>query len=215
MTLARWLGRRFGIPARRQHQLARAMQLTLLAVVAFGLGTLRLGLALTGALPLAVSLVPEYLRRDHDVPLDVGWSLWVTTAVLIHAVGSLGAYGWVGWYDQLAHVVSAALVAACGYAVTRAAAIESRGVYLPEPFLAVFVVLSVVALGVGWELMEYGTDLLAGAVGAKAVLVIRGVDDVALDLLANAIGAVVVGLWGARPIRRVAAALSRKFAERF
>lgn len=215
MTLAQRISDRLGVSTRRQRQISHFLQSVLAMITGYGLVTLQFGVALIGGIPFLVSLLPIYFRRDHDIPLDAGWSLWVTVAVVIHAFGALGAYDHAGWYDQVAHAISGALVAACGYVLGRAVALESDEIELSERFLTVFTVVVVLALGVIWELAEFGTEIIAQLVGGEAALVVRSVDDIALDLAFDAVGAIAIASWDARSrtLLPVAAAIAQRIRQ--
>lgn len=173
MSLAQQISRRWGISERHQRRFTQLLQLLLLGVACYGLVTIQLRVVLTSGIPLLVSLLPMYLRRNHGIPLDAGWMLWVTAAVAIHVFGTLVFYDRVEWYDQIAHALSGALVAACGFALVRAVDFASDDIELTEEFLSVFTVITVLAVGVGRELAESGTEIVAKYVGGDAALVVR------------------------------------------
>jgi len=62
-------------------------------------------------LPFLIALFPLYVRYRYDNQLSPTLSLWIVTAAFLHAVGMLGLYRTYGWYDQIAHGVSGAVVA--------------------------------------------------------------------------------------------------------
>lgn len=201
----------------RERLLARALQAVLLALAVYGTVTARYTVAVTGALTFCLTLVPGYLRKDYGVPLGPGVTAWITAAAVLHAVGYLGPYRTVGWYDQLTHTFSATVIAAGGYALVRAADVHSDSVDLPNEFAAAYVIVFVLALGVFWEVAEHFAEVVARAVGARSALVQYGLDDIVYDLTFNAAGAVVVAAWAelrgdeAEP---VAAAISRRLLGR-
>ena len=195
---------RLGISERRQRQATRGMQLALVAFTAVGVLTWNVAVTVNAAAALAVTHLPAVLERDYSIPMDAGLTLWITTAVFLHVLGTLGVPGVTDqfygpnppiWWDHLTHFLSSTVVAAAGYATVRALDEHHDGVAFPPKFTFVFVVLFVMALGVLWEILEYAAWTLGDAVGAS-VLTIYGVDDVTLDLAFNTVGAVVVAVWG-------------------
>lgn len=195
---------RLRISERRQRQATRGMQLALVGFVALGVLRASVGLVVNAGLALAVTYLPAILERDYSISMDAGLTLWITTAVFLHALGVVGVPGvtgtlygpsWPSWWDHLTHFLSSTVVAAAGYASVRALDEHHDDVVFPPKFTFVFVVLFVMALGVLWEIVEYVTWVAGSRVGAS-VLTIYGVDDVVLDLVFNAVGAVVVGSWG-------------------
>ena len=197
------------IPDGRKRQATRGLQLILAGLVVYGLVTVDVGLLVNATVGLAVTFVPALLRRDFSVPMDPGLTLWITFAVLLHAIGTLGPYRQIGWYDQVAHLVSAGVVAAVGYAAVRAVDIHDDRVEIPPRFMFVFILVFVMAFGVFWEILEFAIERTAELLGVGAPLTQFGVDDVVLDLLADAVGGLVIALWGTAYLSDFSRALAR------
>jgi len=176
--------------------LVRAMQAALAGVLLYGIWTFRLGMVANGALALGATFLPALLRREYGYSMDVGLVLWMTVAVFLHSVGSLGPYRWFQWYDEIAHTVSAMVIAGVGYASFRAFECHSDAVDVPEEFRAVFIVVFVLAAGVIWELLEFASGGLGTLTGARAPLVVRGIDDIVTDMMFNTVGGLLVAVWG-------------------
>ena len=185
-----------GLSERQERLVTRTMQLALGGLSAYGLVTLQLGMAANGGVALAVTLFPALLSREYDYAMAPALVLWVTVAVFLHSIGSLGPYRWFSWYDEIAHTVSASVIAGLGYASFRALERHSEDIEVPPAFRGVFIVVFVLAAGVVWELLEFGSGRLASALGADAPLVVMGIDDIVTDFLFNAVGAVLVALAG-------------------
>jgi hypothetical protein len=150
-----------------------------------------------GLLGFAATLLPAVLERTHGVSFSPPVVLWIAVAVLLHTVGMTGSYTAIWWWDHLTHTLSAALVASLGYAFARAVS-ERPGITLPRDFLFVYVLLFTIAAGVLWEVLEFVGRLLASRVGHQPLLIQYGLQDTVLDLLFDAVGAVIVGLLGQR-----------------
>jgi hypothetical protein len=169
----------------------RLLQAGIAAVLAFGLVTLHVGIVVNAALALAVTTLPAVLRRDHGVVLGPRITGWILVSLFLHSVGMAGLYGAVRWWDHLTHVVSAALVTGVAYALVRSADEHSEAVRFTTGFLLAFVFLTTVALGVAWELAEYGARELARATGMDPILVVYGIDDTLADLAFDMLGGVL------------------------
>lgn len=131
---------------------------------------------------VAILLLPAVLARVVDVDLRARQRGWVSLALAIHAFGALYAlYREVWWYDHLAHVTSAVVVAGACYAVAR-----SRG-WRRSVGTHVAVFGAVVLLGVAWELWELQVDYLS----------VYGPTDSVLDVTFDAVGWLL-----AVPVRR-------------
>jgi hypothetical protein len=170
----------------------RGLQLLLAAIAAGAVVAGNVSLFLNSAVPLGLTLMPALLRREYGYAMDASLVAWLTLAATVHGVGAAGLYTAFGWYDSAAHALSASLVAAAGYAVGRAVERHSRSVDFDRRFRATFVLLFVLAVGVGWEILEFASGGLAAVVGGEALLAQYGTADIVNDLVFNAVGAAVV-----------------------
>lgn len=179
----------------------------LLGIVLFGALTSRYSVVINASGALLVTVLPALIRREVGLRIDPGIVLWLTAAVVLHAVGILGPYRNVGWWDYLTHAFSASILAGIAYAVVRSIDRHSDRIHLPEPFLTAFLFLFVVALAVFWELLEFAATLASEALGTESPLIIFGVSDIITDLAFSAIGGLLVVLWGRGHFRTLAAKL--------
>ncbi|WP_312910294.1 hypothetical protein [Natronosalvus caseinilyticus] len=185
-----------GLPKRQCWQGVRLLQGGLALLVGYAVVTVDPALFVNAALPLALTFAPALVRRTSGHEMGAGLALWIAAAAFLHTVGAIGLYTAFGWFDQFTHTLSATLVAGLGYAVVDALERTESDVDFPTEFRFVFLVIFVLAFGVAWEILEFAAGGLASLVGGDAVLTQYGTDDIALDLLFNAVGAVLVGLWG-------------------
>ncbi|WP_265111663.1 hypothetical protein [Halosolutus halophilus] len=210
------------LPSRdRQRQLSYFMELSLVGMLFIGLDRGNGGIVVNTAVALAVTQLPPVLERDYGIPMDPRLTLWITTAVFLHAFGTVGIpgtatnlYGELWWWDHVTHALSASLVAAAGYATVRALDEHVEGVVLPQRFVAVFILLFVLAFGVLWEVLEFAIALAADALGTDAVLTQYGLADTMLDLVFDLIGGLVVALWGGAYLTDVSGAIRERFESR-
>lgn len=190
------LGDALGLSDAQERLLTRTLQAGLVGMVGYGLLTVRWSIALNGLFALAVTLLPAVVRREYGYAMDPGLVLWITVAVVLNALGLIGLYSQYQWYDEITHTVSATIIAGLGYAAFRALEAHSDEIDVPPAFRAVFVVVFVLAAAVVWELLEFGSELLGDVVGGIAPLTVYGIDDIVTDMIFNAVGAVLVALWG-------------------
>lgn len=184
---------------RREQFLIQLLQFGLLIISAYGIYRGNVSVAVNGLVALGVTFVPALLKRDAGISMDTGYVLWISVAVFLHAVGLLGPYQNLPWYDSVTHALSASIVAGAGYAVVKAIDRNSERTTLPPELQFAFILIFVMAFGVLWEIIEFGAELLASVVGAK-VLVQYGLDDIIHDLVFNQVGAILVAGWdAARP----------------
>lgn len=184
----------------RERWLVRLLQVGLLVISALGLYRGETGVVVNGLVSLGVTLVPAYLRRDTSISLNASHVLLLSIAVFVHSVGALGFYRSVPWYDSVAHALSASIVAGAGYATVKAVDRNSERTNLPAELQFAFILIFVMAFGVFWEILEFGTGLASELFGGEAVLAQYGLDDIVYDLVFNQVGAVIVAGWdAARP----------------
>lgn len=179
-----WLGRAARL-------LTYVLQVGLVAVLAYALGTGNSRLLANTVPTLAVAAFPLYVRFRYDRSLHPVLALWIVLAAFLHAAGIMGPYRTFGWYDQIAHGVSGALVAGVGYALVKAIETEYDDVVIPENLRFLFIVVFTVSFGVLWEVAEFTLGKLAGGTG-KAALIQFGLDDVVWDLVLDLLGALLV-----------------------
>ncbi|MFB6104503.1 MAG: hypothetical protein ABEJ57_05380 [Halobacteriaceae archaeon] len=203
-----------GISTRRQRQATRGMQVALVGFLVVGLVRKDPGIVVNTGVALAVTELPAVLNRDLRISMDPALVLWLTTAVFLHAVGTLGPYQTVWWWDHLTHAVSSSIVAGAGYATTRAVEVHNENIVLPPRFLFAFLVVLVLAFGVGWEVLEFGLAAVATGLGSDAVLTQYGLDDSMLDLVFDAAGGLVVAAWGTAYLSGMVTTLAERMASR-
>jgi hypothetical protein len=209
---------RLGLSVHRQRQLSRAMQVTLVGRAFVGVYDGNAGIALNAAIGLGVTHLPAVLERDYNIPMDPALTLWITAAVFLHALGTAGLpgdtvnlYRSVPWWDHLTHTLSSSVVAAVGYATTRAIELHSDGVSLPGRFMFVFILLFVLAFGVFWEVIEFGVAGLASLTGTRSVLTQYGLEDTMMDLFFDTLGGLVVAVWGTAHLTDLADVIAERF----
>jgi hypothetical protein len=213
---------RVGVDERRQRQLARAMEFVLVGLLFIALEQRNVGGVVTAAVALGVTKLPAVLRSDYSLELDAGLTLWLTSAVFLHTVGVVGVPGIEGvpyrsvpGYDHVTHALSASVVAGVGYATVRAFDAHSEEVHLPHRFTFVFVLLFVLAFGVGWEILEFTIGEVTGALGiAVSGATQHGLEDTMMDLVFDAVGGVIVAAWGHAHLADVVGELQRRLETR-
>ncbi|VUT23567.1 MAG: hypothetical protein MASP_00043 [Candidatus Methanolliviera sp. GoM_asphalt] len=139
-----------------------------------------------------MTLTPLILKRRFDITLPWELSLLIVLALYLHVGGSIR--GWYllfyPFYDKFAHLISSVLVAILGLisAVIMDQYVES--IKMNRYFVAFFVIIFTMAMGVTWEIGEFLSDqiLLTQAQ--------HGLNDTMLDLIFDLVGGVVVSILG-------------------
>ncbi|MDS0477537.1 hypothetical protein [Natrinema sp. 1APR25-10V2] len=181
-------GESVGLSDDQERYTVRILQGALIGLIAYGAVTARFSVSVTAAIALGVTVLPALLRREYGYSMDAGLVLWITGAVFLHSLGSIGIYAQYPWYDEITHTVSSIVVAGIGYASFRAFELHSDDIDVPPAFRSVFIVVFVLAVGVLWEVFEYALGDLVP---------VYGVDDIVTDFVFNGIGGLAVAIWGA------------------
>lgn len=187
------------------------MQIILVGMLVIGLYTRSPKIMINSGIGLFVSFVPALFERDYSFSLSPFLSLWITSAVFFHALGSFGLYSHLWWWDHFTHSLSASLVAATGYTVIRAIDLHTDDIRLPDRFMFVFILMTVIAFGVVWELFEFSLDIIADFTGTSMPLAQHGLKDTMKDMTFNLAGAVIVAVFGQAQLSH----LSEKIFEHF
>ena len=142
---------------------------------------------------LLASYLPAVFERRYDVAFRPWQRVYIASATLTHAIGMLGPYDDVWWWDHLTHTHSASIVA--GIVHTHA---RHRG---RDPRTRVIAAITV--LGILWEAAEYTIHRVARLLGIEPILVPYGKRDTLMDLYCNFLGATLVLLFGDRLLQNV------------
>ncbi|WP_266075029.1 hypothetical protein [Haladaptatus caseinilyticus] len=192
--------------------LFRAMQLAIISVVITGLATRNVGVLVNGVFALGVTVLPALLERDFRISLDPMLTLWITAAVFLHAIGMVGLYEVVWWWDHLTHLLSATIVAGVGYATARALDEHSDAVAFPPRFMFIYILLFTLAFGVVWEVLEFAAHGVARHIGVEPVLIQYGLNDTVTDLIFDVTGALLVAVFGTGVLSRTIETLATRLS---
>jgi hypothetical protein len=204
-----------------QRRATWVMQVCLVGMFFIGIDRGDTGIVVNAGVALVVAQLPPILQRDYEIPMNPALTLWITGAVFLHALGTVGLpgsslnfYTTVWWYDHVTHALSASVVAAAGYITVRAIDRHNDDIYLPPRFTFVFVLLTTIAFGVFWEVIEFTVSQASLLLGATSVLTQYGLSDTMLDLLFDVVGAVVVAVWGTAYLTDVVGAVTARLDAR-
>ncbi len=198
------------------------MEVGLLGMVFVGLERGSPSIIVNAGVGLAVTQLPPLLERDYELPMDPALTLWITSAVFLHALGTVGIpgtdlqgfYGSIGWWDHMTHALSSSVVAAAGYATVRGVDAHSDDIHLPSKFIFVFLLLFVVAFGVFWEVIEFSLRWVSPFIGGSTILAQHGLGDTMLDLVFDVVGGVLVAIWGTAYLTDVSDAMRERLEQR-
>lgn len=164
----------------------RKIRSVIVAVFVIGLRHRNPG-AVVNAVP---SLIGTYIPRLAETAFDVEFRPWQRTYIGVamgtHAVGMLGLYDTIDWWDHLTHTLSSSILG--GFVFTAA---KRRG-RDPEPLVLGIVII----VGLLWELLEYLIHVTANRLGLEPILVFYSRRDTVLDLFFNLVGPLLVLVLG-------------------
>lgn len=173
------------------HEAERGIRFGILAVLVVGVRRRHLG-AITNALgALLFTYLPGTLEARYDVAFEPWQCAYVASAAFTHALGMLGPYDDVWWWDHVTHVHSATILGGLVHAHAR-----NRGL---DPGPRVLATIAIV--GILWEFAEYVIHRGARLLDLEPILINYGADDTLLDLVFDLLGALLVLLLGDRLLR--------------
>jgi hypothetical protein len=157
----------------------RGIRAAIVAVFVVGIRRRNPGAVANAVIALAGTYLPDVVERRYSVEFHPWQRVYSQTAMLTHAIGMLGPYDDVWWWDHLTHTHSATLLGGLVHVVARRRGRDPR----PR------VLAGIVGLGALWELLEYVIHVVSRRVGLEPVLVSYGRIDTLLDLVFNVLGA--------------------------
>lgn len=175
-----------GPPVEVPQVVERGLRMGIVAVAVEGVRRRDPGAMVNAVVALGATCLPAALEERCVVEFRPWQRVYVTTAMLTHAVGMLGPYDDVWWWDHLTHMHSATLLGGLIHVVSRRLDVNPR----PR------VLAGVATAGLLWELVEYVAHAASRRVGLEPVLVSYGAVDTLLDLVFNFVGAGLVLAFG-------------------
>jgi len=167
---------------------ARASRYAILGVFVAGIRRGNPGAVVNALVSFVATYLPRVVEWRYGVEFQPWQRFYLNAGMLAHAVGMLGPYEDVWWWDHVTHMCSSTLLG--GFVHVRA---RRRG-HDPRPR----VVGVVLCVGVLWELMEYAIHGVSRRVGLEPLLIPYGPEDTLLDLVFDLLGAVLVLAFGDR-----------------
>lgn len=148
-------------------------------------------------LVILLTLVPAFLFRRYRVVIPPEFQLVAAAFVFLSLfMGSaLDFYYHFWWWDLVLHTASGFLLGIIGFVALFVLNQTDRVRPAMTPaFIAFFGVTFAVTLGVAWEIVEFAVDTIRPEINMQSTE--TGVRDTMVDLIVDAIGAVIVALMG-------------------
>jgi hypothetical protein len=167
---------------------ARASRYAILGVFVAGIRRGNPGAVVNALVSFVATYLPGVVEWRYGVEFRPWQRLYLNAGMLAHAVGMLGPYEDVWWWDHVTHTSSSTLLG--GFVHVRA---RRRG-RDPRPR----VLAGVLGVGALWEAMEYVIHGVSRRVGLEPLLIPYGREDTLLDLVFDLLGALLVLAFGDR-----------------
>jgi len=176
------------------------LQAVLIAELLFALWRQQWFVSFITAGIVAVTLVPVLLERRFRVHIPPQFQLFAIAFVFASLfLGEVhGYYTRFWWWDIALHTMSGFLLGIVGFLLVHLLnETEEIGLQMKPGFVAFFAFLFALGIGTLWELFEFTMDSLLGMNMQKPMFNDpSGLTDTMLDLLVDAVGALVITVYG-------------------
>lgn len=173
--------------------LYRLMIVIVLFVLLFFIYRKEWELILSTIFVLALMFTPSILKRRYRVYIPFIIRLWIVSFIFLTLfLGEIGRfYEHIPLWDKFLHLQSGFLLSTSGYILIYILNNhEKKKLQLSPFFITLFAISFSLALGVVWEVIEYGVDTWFGTTWQN------GNTDTMIDLIADGVGALILSLIG-------------------
>ncbi len=144
----------------------------------------------TGLFTALFCLVPMIFRRAKIMTLPLVFVVMIETAIFLHGYGVLFMqYDDLVWYDTVTHTVSSVVVGLCVFYALMVVDGHDEKVMLGKKGMSIFIVLTMLALSVYWEVFELIVDIISGTNMQYSPF------DTMRDMLSNTLGGIFVAIY--------------------
>ncbi|MEX0600268.1 MAG: hypothetical protein WD423_15545 [Rhodothermales bacterium] len=149
---------------------------------------------------MGVTAAPALLRHRTTVDIPPEFQMlaiaFVFAALFLGEIRSYYEIYW--WWDLALHASSGLLLGVLGFLLVYLLNESERvELHMRPRFVALFAVLFAMAVGVVWEIFEFGVDQMLGTQMQKPMLGDpSGLTDTMWDLILDTVGAAIVGFLG-------------------
>lgn len=108
-------------------------------------------------LTFIITLIPIMVEQLYRIHFHWFLQLSISYLMAVHMLGFLGAYLWIPFYDNFAHIMGSMLVALLGFSIVYSLNYSGR-IKLSLPLMGVFTFIWTMAIGALWEIIEFIWD---------------------------------------------------------
>ncbi|MGE0015763.1 MAG: hypothetical protein AB7S83_06310 [Candidatus Methanomethylophilaceae archaeon] len=144
----------------------------------------------TGIFTAVFCLVPMLFRRTKVMALPLLFVIVIEVAIFLHGYGVLlMQYDDLVWYDTVTHTVSSVVVGLCVFYALMVVDDHDEKVMLGKKGMSIFIVLTMLAFSVYWEVFELVVDIMSGTNMQYSPF------DTMRDMLSNTLGGIFVAIY--------------------
>lgn len=139
-----------------------------------------------------LSLLPVIIGQLYNIRLHWLISLVWCFMLSMHMFGFLGAYLWVPFYDDIAHVIGSLCLAGIGFAAIYFMNYSGK-IHMSLPCMGFFTFIWTMAIGAVWEIIEFTWDNIAvfsSEYGFSQNSLLDTMSDLSIDATAGILAAV-------------------------
>jgi hypothetical protein len=139
-------------------------------------------------LAIFLSFTPAILKKDFNVDLPIIFDFAITISIFLHVIGGyLHFYYLIVFYDHITHFLSSATISLLGVTLLYILTYHFKIIKLPAIGFGILTVFFTISMGVFWEFMEWGTDMMMGT------SLQLGLQDTMMDLMFDTLAGMIVG----------------------
>ena len=159
------------------------------------------------AFVILISFTPTILKHDFNITLPWVLDFMISIVIFLHVGGViLKLYSVIPGYDTITHFVASILVGFLAFIIIYILDQYWEGLHMDVYAMAFLVVIFAMAMGVVWELFEWGIDLAFGTHEQW------GLQDTMKDLLVDTLAGIVIAVIGVKLVKK---GELKKFTEEF
>ena len=172
------------------------------AIIAVVRGDVLYGVYCLAALGLTTLIATLARRAEVRAPFAIDVVLLGLMVSDMTLGNTVGLYLWWPWYDKVLHLGSSILIGLLGFLAVYIAHVTGR-LRFHRWLDGIAILLVTLGLGAIWEICEYAVDTTLGR-ATQGAPGLAALDDTMIDLMLDAIGAVVAAIVGPLYIRHSA-----------
>ena len=170
-------------------------------------------MAFASIVTLFLTFLPAVLQRNYRLSIPIEFELFVV--MFIYATLFLGNikafYTQFWWWDVMLHTFSGILLGVIGFTLVYILNTDSRvQVNMRPVFVALFALSFALAIGVLWEIFEFGLDQIFGLNMQRS-----GLMDTMWDLIVDGVAALIVSIIGFFYLKGGDSLLMERFVKKF